>query len=215
MIDCDPSTNLGTHVVENQPPGRGDCDLWQSDPALREIAGEVGVQEDVLAPYGKTLGQAMQREAARDANRCAPELRLFDSAGRRLDEVRFHPAYHHFMATSVASGYSAVAWEGGRGGQATHAAMVYLASQVEPGHCCPLTMTYAAVPVTASAGDIAEIWLQKLLSRSYDPSVRPVTEKPGATIGMAITEKQGGSDVRAITTRAEADGAAWRLTGHK
>jgi putative acyl-CoA dehydrogenase len=214
MTDSDPSTDLATHVVLNQPQGRGDLDLWQSDPALRGLAGVFGAQSETLASYGQTMGRADLREAARDANRHTPELRLFDSGGRRLDEVRFHPAYHQFMATSTAAGYAAVAWEGRAGGHATHAAMVYLASQVEPGHCCPLTMTYAAVPVIA-AGSIAERWLPKLLSRSYDPAIRPVTEKAGATIGMAITEKQGGSDVRALTTRAEADGDGWRLTGHK
>lgn len=215
MTDSDPITHLATHVVLNQPPSRGDCDLWVTDPALRDMALVFGAQGDLLASYGRTLGRAGQREAARDANRNAPELRLFDRGGRRLDEVRFHPAYHQFLATSVAAGYASVAWEGGQGAQATHAAMVYLASQVEPGHCCPLTMTYAAAPVIAAAGGIAGAWHQKLLSRSYDPSIRPVAEKAGVTIGMAITEKQGGSDVRAITTRAEADGAAWRLTGHK
>lgn len=215
MTDTDPSTDLATHVVHNQPASRGDCDLWQADPALRELAVATGAQDDQLAGYGKTLGRANLRAMARDANRHVPELCLFDCGGRRLDEVRFHPAYHHFMATSVAAGYSAIAWEGGPGAHATHAAMVYLASQVEPGHCCPLTMTYAAVPVLSAAEGIAEVWRQKPLSRTYDPSIRPVNEKVGATIGMAITEKQGGSDVKAITTRAEADGAAWRLTGHK
>jgi putative acyl-CoA dehydrogenase len=215
MTNCDPSTDLETHHVHNQPPDRGDCDLWASDPVLRENAVVVGAQSDALADYARTLGQAKQREAARDANRNSPELRLFDSGGRRLDEVRFHPAYHQFMETSVAAGYSAVAWEGGLGGHATHAAMVYLASQVEPGHCCPLTMTYAAVPVISAGSDLADLWRPKVLSRSYDPSIQPVTGKEGATIGMAMTEKQGGSDVRTNTTRAEADGAAWRLTGHK
>lgn len=215
MTDCIPNSDLGTHDVHNQPPDRGDCDLWETDPALREIASVGGAQRDLLARYGKTFGQAGQREAAREANRYTPELHVFDRGGRRLDEVRFHPAYHHFMETSVAAGYATVAWEGGQGAHATHAAMVYLASQVEPGHCCPLTMTHAAAPVISAADDIANIWHPKLLSRRYDPSIRPATEKHGVTIGMAMTEKQGGSDVRTNTTQAEADGKAWRLTGHK
>ncbi len=215
MTTSAPSTALGTHDVHNQPPGRGDCDLWQDDLALREHLSVAGAQNDVVVGYAQTLGQAKLREAARDANRNSPELRLFDSGGRRLDEVRFHPAYHQFMETSVAAGYSAVAWEGGPGAHVTHAAMVYLASQVEPGHCCPLTMTYAAVPLISAANGLADIWRPKVMSRQYDPSIQPVAEKLGVTIGMAMTEKQGGSDVRTNTTRAEADGTAWRLTGHK
>lgn len=215
MAHCTPETDLGTHVVHNQPLARGDCDLWGSDLALRNIAGQFDAQDEVLGGYGRTLGLAKLREAARDANRYSPELQQFDRGGRRLDEVRFHPAYHQFMGISVAAGYSAIAWEGGAAGHATHAAMVYMASQVEPGHCCPLTMTYAAVPVIAAESGLADDWRGKILSRNYDPSVRQVTQKQGATIGMAMTEKQGGSDVRANTTRAEADGAAWRLTGHK
>ena len=215
MTECDPVSDLRTHDVLNQPLDRGDCNLWASDPALRSYAGCADAQADLLAGYGNTLGQAKLRGAARDANRHGPELQMFDRGGRRLDEVRFHPAYHQFMELSTRSGYSAVAWQGGAGGHATHAAMVYLASQIEPGHCCPLTMTYAAFPVLSTDGDLAEIWATKILSRCYDPSIRPVLEKPGVTIGMAMTEKQGGSDVRSNTTRAEADGKGWRLTGHK
>jgi putative acyl-CoA dehydrogenase len=215
MTDCDPTTDLGTHGVLNQPPVRGDQDLWANDPALRAGVESAGGQSDVVAEYAGRCGTAERREAARDANRCSPGLRLFDHGGRRLDEVRFHPAYHQFMQASVAAGYAAVAWEGGRGGHVTHAALVYLASQVEPGHCCPLTMTYAAVPVISASDGLSGLWRPRLLSRRYDPSVQTVARKHGATIGMAMTEKQGGSDVRTNTTRAEADGAAWRLTGHK
>jgi putative acyl-CoA dehydrogenase len=215
MTDSVPSADLGTHSVENQPPDRGDCDLWQDDAVLRESLSVAGGQSDAVAGYAKALGKAKLREMARDANRYVPELQLFDRGGRRLDEVRFHPAYHQFMETSVAAGYSAIAWEGGQAAHTTHAAMVYLASQVEPGHCCPLTMTYAAVPLISAAGELADVWRPKVLSRRYDPSIQPVIGKQGATIGMAMTEKQGGSDVRANTTRAMADGAAWRLTGHK
>jgi putative acyl-CoA dehydrogenase len=210
-----PESDLGTHQVLNQPPARRDVDLWVSDPALRDHAARCHVQPDVLAAYGSTLGAESLREAGRDANRHPPELRLFDRGGRRLDEVLFHPAYHHFMQTSAAAGYSAIAWEGGKGGHATHAAMVYMASQIEPGHCCPLTMTYAAVPVLSAEPDLASVWRPRMLSRRYDPTTQPVSAKTGATMGMAMTEKQGGSDVRANTTRAEADGADWRLTGHK
>jgi putative acyl-CoA dehydrogenase len=215
MTRSAPQSDLGTHEVHNQPDSRGDVDLWESDPVLRSIAPQMGAQSDPISSYAKTLGQANLRMAARVANRHTPELDLFDRGGRRLDEVRYHPAYHQFMEISTTAGYSAVAWEDAPGGHATHAAMVYLASQVEPGHCCPLTMTYASAPVIAAAQDISADWHTKVLSRQYDPSVRPISQKHGATIGMAMTEKQGGSDVRANTTRAQADGAAWRLTGHK
>jgi putative acyl-CoA dehydrogenase len=215
MSDCRPNADLGTHEVQNQPPGRGHRDLWTEDTPLREYASRVGGQSSVLAPYGRTLGRTSMVAAARDANRNPPELRAFDNGGRRLDEVHFHPAYHQFMETSAAAGYAAIAWEGGTGAHATHAAMVYLASQIEPGHCCPLTMTYACIPVISSVDHISEDWRGKLLARHHDPSVRPPAAKSALTLGMAMTEKQGGSDVRTNTTRAGRDGDHWRLTGHK
>ncbi|WP_353144571.1 acyl-CoA dehydrogenase family protein [Paracoccus sp. (in: a-proteobacteria)] len=214
-MHLDPTADLETHEVMNQPESPGDRDLWRDDPALRAIMQAGGAQTEALAGYGALLGRAEMRQAARDANRHAPELDLFDSGGRRLDELRFHPAYHRFMRDSISAGYHSVAWEGGQAGHLTHAAMVYLASQVEPGHCCPLTMTYASVPVVSAAEDLPGDWRGALLSRRYDPSVLPLAGKTGATLGMAMTEKQGGSDVRANTTRAEPDGTAWRLTGHK
>ncbi|EEX09582.1 protein AidB [Ruegeria lacuscaerulensis ITI-1157] len=206
---------LPTHEVTNQPPDRGDVDLWASDLVLRDCATRAGARAAPLAAYGAALGRAETREAGRDANLHPPELCLFDRGGRRLDEVRFHPAYHHMMDLSQSAGYAALAWDGAPGGHATHAAMVYLASQVEPGHCCPLTMTYAAVPALAANPELAEIWRPKLTAATYDPAPRPIGEKRSATLGMAMTEKQGGSDVRANTTTATRDGDAWRLRGHK
>ncbi|SIO44949.1 putative acyl-CoA dehydrogenase [Rhodovulum sp. ES.010] len=208
-----PRADLGTHQVENQPGAPGDRDLWADDPALRATFARAGAETGALAAYGRALGREEMREAGREANRHVPELVGFDAGGRRLDEVRYHPAYHRFMALSAAAGYHAVAWEGGAHGHLSHAAMAYLASQVEPGHCCPLTMTYAGIPVLRGAG-LWEAW-SGLMARDYDPAPRPVGEKRGLTLGMAMTEKQGGSDVRANTTRAERDGEAWRLTGHK
>ncbi|KFE36648.1 acyl-CoA dehydrogenase family protein [Thioclava atlantica] len=215
MTTPDPRSDLPTHLVENQPPARGELDLWASDRPLREAIARAGGQEQVLAAYGRTLGTSDMREAARDANRHLPELHLFDTGGRRLDEVRFHPAYHRFMEAGIGAGYAALPWEGTPGGHATHAAMVYLASQVEPGTCCPMTMTYAAVPALSATPEIARIWQPRLTARSYDPRVLPIGEKTGATLGMAMTEKQGGSDVRANTTRATPADGHWRLTGHK
>lgn len=207
----EPTSRLATHEVENQPHPAGDRDLWAEDPALRAAIGEA----PHLAVHGRELGRAQWREAAREANRHGPELLLYDSGGRRLDEVRYHPAYHDFLQLGLGAGYAALPWEGTAGGHAGHAALVYLHSQVEPGSCCPMTMTYAAVPALAAAPELAALWRPRLTARSYDPRVLPVVEKAGATFGMAMTEKQGGSDLRGTSTRAERTADCWRLTGHK
>ncbi|MFY2822988.1 acyl-CoA dehydrogenase family protein [Ruegeria sp. MALMAid1280] len=211
----DARQTLPTHEVLNQPPARGDYDLWASDPVLRNAVGFAAGRSAPMEAYGKLLGRAETRKLGRDANRHPPELKLFDSGGRRLDEVRFHPAYHQMMQISQSAGYAALPWDGQPGGHTTHAAMNYMASQIEPGHCCPLTMTYAAFPVLAANPDLAEIWQPRLTARIYDPAARPVSEKSSATLGMAMTEKQGGSDLRANTTTATRDGDHWRLRGHK
>ncbi|MEM6760816.1 MAG: acyl-CoA dehydrogenase family protein [Pseudomonadota bacterium] len=204
-----PQIHLPTHSVENQPAAAGDRDLWRSDPVLRSCIG----QAPDVAQYGATLGTDDSRAAGRDANRFPPELHLFDTGGRRLDEVRFHPAYHQMMTLSQTAGYAATAWTGGS--HLEHAAMVYFANQVEPGHCCPMTMTYAAVPALAADDTLAAEWVPKLTARTYDPRPVPLAQKASATLGMAMTEKQGGSDVRANSTTAMQDGAHWRLRGHK
>lgn len=210
-----PRAELPTHDVANQPPGRGDVDLWATDAALRDHATAAGADPGHLAARGRALGSADLRAAGREAMRVAPDLRLFDAGGRRLDEVVFHPAYHRLMAEGIGAGYAALPWEGAPGGHATHAAMVYLHNQVEPGTCCPMTMTYAAVPALAADPALSALWRPKLVARSYDPAVAPLAAKAGATMGMAMTEKQGGSDLRANTTRAEPGGDHYRLTGHK
>ncbi|PTW50160.1 acyl-CoA dehydrogenase family protein [Rhodovulum kholense] len=210
-----PSASAAPCEVRNQPPDRGDVDLWTSDPALREAVARAGAPAAPLAVYGREMGRAEMRAAGRAANRNAPELVPRDSAGQTLDEVRFDPGWHCLMRTSIGAGYAALPWEGGPAGHAAHAAMVYMAAQIEPGHCCPLTMTYAAHPALAASDALAAAWQPLLASRRYDPAPRPLAEKQGATLGMALTETQGGSDLRATATRAEPDGEAWRLTGHK
>jgi len=205
----DPTRDLDTHAVTNQPPARGDRCLWAQDPVLRDHA--TGADADLLARHGTALGQAAMSEAGRAANRCKPELVAFDAGGRRLDEVRYHPAYHDFLSLGLGHGYAAGPWTGGS--HVNHAAQVYLHSQVEPGSCCPMTMSYAAVPVLAACG--RPDWATKLTCPAYDPALAPLAQKAAVTLGMAMTEKQGGSDLRAITTRAEADAEGWRLTGHK
>ncbi|RVT84266.1 DNA alkylation response protein [Rhodobacteraceae bacterium CCMM004] len=208
-----PTDRLETHEVTNQPPVRGDVDLWARDPVLRTYAG--GGDGATLARHGAELGRAVWAETAREAERPGPELRLFDAGGRRLDEIAYSDAYHRLIALGLGAGYAASGWEGRAGGHVTHAAMVYLHSQVEPGTCCPMTMTYAAVPALAADPGLEALWRPRLTARAYDPAVAPLEDKAAATMGMAMTEKQGGSDLRATATRAERHGHAWRLTGHK
>src|SRR6056297_3145906 len=215
MPDSPARESLATHDVTNQPAPRGDLDLWASDSGLRTHAQAAGADAARLAGFGAVMGTAAMRAAGRDANRHPPEFVPFDAGGRRLDEVRFHPAYHDLMQAGIGAGYAALPWEGAAGGHATHAAMVYLMSQVEPGVCCPMTMTYAAVPALRADAGLLRDWVPKLTARLYDPAPRPLARKSGATLGMAMTEKQGGSDVRANATTAEADGDRYRLTGHK
>ena len=166
-----PRTALDTHEVENQPAERGDVDLWSTDRPLTEAVDREGGADRAaeLAAFGAEAGRAERREEGRLANRYPPELRAFDRSGRRIDEVSFHPSYHAMLRLGISAGYPAVAWEGGAGGHVAHAAMVYLMSQVEPGACCPMTMSYAAVPALRAAPEIAAAWEPKLLSRIYDP----------------------------------------------
>lgn len=198
--------------VTNQPNPRGDRDLFEEDLILKERL-PTGAGRTAVAGFGKTLGRVDMREHGRQANRFPPELRLFDRGGRRLDLVEFHPAYHALMKEGLAAGYSALPWEGGENGHLSHAAMVYLQSQVEPGVACPMTMTYAAYP--ALSGADMDHWRAAITSREYDRRPRPLEQKSGATLGMAMTEKQGGSDVRSNTARVERDGKGFRLFGHK
>ena len=215
MTDIAPRADLGSHEVINQPLPREGGDLWAADIVLREAAQAAGARTGALERAGRVYGSPEILEAAHDARRDPPRLKLFSRSGHRLDEVAFHPGYHTCMAAGIDLGYASAAWDGQPGGHATHAALCYMQYQVEPGVACPLTMTYAAVPALRADPALAETWIPKLTSPVYDPSVRPVSEKAGATMGMAMTEKQGGSDVRANTTRAERDGDGYILNGHK
>ena len=202
-------SRLSTHEVHNQPE-IGPRDPWEADATLRAALGA----DRELAALGRALADPALREAAHQAQTRLPELRLFDRGGRRLDEVRFHPGYHRLMELGLTAGYAAAAWEPG-GSHLRHAAISYMFAQVEPGVCCPMTMTYAGYPALRADPDLAAQWGPRLIARSYDPDRRPIADKQAATLGMAMTEKQGGSDVRANSTRAEPADGMWRLTGHK
>lgn len=206
-----PQNQLATHTVDNQPGAPVDRDPFTDDPILADHVRAQGGDLDHLARFGGALAGHWQ--TGRDARQHPPEALIFYRTGARLDEVRFHPAYHDLMRLGLSHGYAAHPWSGARGGHVTHAAMVALLSQIEPGTCCPMTMTYAAIPALQATG--FDDWADKLATPDYDSAIAPLSAKRAATMGMAMTEKQGGSDVRANTTRAEPDGNAWRLTGHK
>jgi putative acyl-CoA dehydrogenase len=220
-----------THEVFNQASPFADVNLYACDPALQEALAREGAGWDdaALRELGATLGRADTLELGRVANDHPPELVNFDRSGRRIDEVEFHPSWHQLMALMIGEGVHAAPWDSGQpGAQVARAARFVLFGQVENGAQCPVTMTYASVPALRQAGAIAEQWLPKILSRQYDPRSLPIGQKRGALIGMGMTEKQGGTDVRANTTRAELsdpaearrrfgeEGAgAWRIVGHK
>lgn len=213
MADSRPHFETDTHEVTNQPAPRGDLDLWGDDAALRDHA--FGGDGDHLALYGRKMGRADMRAAGRMADRSPPEPVLFDAGGRRLDELRYAPAYHSLMQAGLGAGYAALPWEGATGGHSTHAAMVYMTAQVAPGLGTPMGMTYAAVPALRASTALLEEWVPKLTARLYDPSTQPLGDKTAATMALATCEKHGGSDPDGITTRALPDGTAFRLRGHK
>ncbi len=215
MTTTQPVSQLGSHEVFNQPEPQRAVDLWGQDRALREHATAAGARADHLAQVGAHWGGEPLRQAAEEARRDLPRLKTFDRSGRRVDEVEFHPGYHAVVRAGLEAGYASAAWDRQAGGHATHAVLTYFMAQLEPGVACPLTMTYAAVPALRHQPDLAEIWTPRLTSGVYDPSTTPIGGKQGATLGMAMTEKQGGSDVRANTTKASRDGEAYRLNGHK
>jgi putative acyl-CoA dehydrogenase len=198
-----------THEVFNQAAPFGDVNLFRCDPALREGLEREGAgwAAGMLDALGARLGSFDVLELARLANEFAPRLVNFDRAGRRIDEVEFHPAWHQLMTLLIENGAHSLPWEQGEGqqrpgAQVARAAAYLMFGQVENGSQCPVTMTYASVPALRQNAAIAARWLPKILSREYDPRSLPVGQKRGALVGMGMTEKQGGTDVRANTTRA-------------
>ncbi|MGP3970722.1 acyl-CoA dehydrogenase family protein [Streptomyces sp. 6N223] len=210
-----------THAVTNQPPPLVGYDVYSQDAALREaverhIAPELAAEAgDELAELGRAAGSAQAQEWGVRANANPPVLRTHDRYGNRIDEVEFDPAWHRLLDRAVSAGLTA-AWTR-PAGQLRRAAAFLVWTQVEAGHGCPVSMTHSAVPALRAAPELAAGWEPLLTARAYDPGLRPVGEKRGALAGMGMTEKQGGSDVRANTTRAEplAEAGAYALTGHK
>ena len=205
MIPARPLANLPTHDVENMPPYIGDQDLWSNDQALHEgIEREgAGWAQERLSEFGRDTGSAETFKKADLANRYPPELRAFDRYGMRINQVDYHPAYHELMALAIENDVPSFAWKNPRsGGQVAHAALTYLFTQAEGGVLCPMAMTYAAIPALRMTPVIGDEWIPRLLVEKYDPRDIPVHQKTGATMGMFMTEKQGGSDVRANSTRA-------------
>src|SRR5690242_13744250 len=213
---------FSTHDVFNQTPPFEDVDLFALDRPLRDAVSAFGTTaaEQDLSEFGRHWGSAAMAACGRAANENIPKLRLFDSRGNRRDEVEFHPAYHELMAHSAHAGLHNSTWtrDGkpvGDSAEVLRAAKFYMASQVETGHLCPITMTRASVAALAAQPDLLGKTMPAIATRSYDPSFAPWWTKRGMTLGMGMTEKQGGTDVRANITRAERTGDGYRITGHK
>ncbi len=210
-----------THEVTNQPPPLVDYDVFSADRTLNEAVERYGAAWAIprLQELGILAGSAEAQRWADEANRYPPILRTHDRYGRRIDEVEYHPSYHELMRTAVGHGLHAPPWVEARpSSHVVRAAGFYVWSQTDAGHGCPISMTYAAVPALSAPGvdpAIATAWLPRLSQLTYDRELHP--GKSSAIAGMAMTEKQGGSDVRAGTTRALPTGesGAYVLTGHK
>src|SRR5581483_2903504 len=207
-----------THEVLNQPPPLAGYDVAAQDVALLEGVRREGAgwDERALRGLGVLAGSEQAIAWGFEANRHAPELRTHDRFGHRIDEVAFHPAWHELMTVAVAHGLHGGPWREPRSGaHVARYARFYVWSQVESGHGCPISMTYAAIPVLRRRPELAAAYEPVLTAPAYEPALLPLRTKHGGLCGMAMTEKQGGSDVRANTTLAKRDGDAYRLTGHK
>jgi putative acyl-CoA dehydrogenase len=198
-------TQFDTHAVFNQAPSFANFNLFGCDMALQEAAAREGAAwaHEGLMVLGGQLGQADVLDLGRLANQFSPRLVNFDRQGRRVDEVEFHPAWHQVMELMIQAGSHCAPWDSpAAGAHAARAAQFLLFGQVENGAQCPVSMTFASVPALRQAPQLAAKWLPKILSRRYDPRSLPIEQKDGALIGMGMTEKQGGTDVRANSTRA-------------
>ena len=206
-----------THEVRNQSPPLEGYDAYGADPWLRAAVRRAGVEwiDSAAHSLGAYVGSPEAQHHAMLANQYTPELHTHDRTGMRVDRVDYHPSYHVLMARAFGAGLHSLAWKRDNGGFSGRAALFYLWNQLEQGTSCPVTMTFASVPMLEHAPELQRHWRTRILNDAYDPRPAPVLQKAAVTIGMAMTEKQGGSDLRAVETVAVRDGAAWRLTGHK
>ena len=219
-----PIKQLPTHEVENMPPYMGNQDLWKNDKNLREAVNREGAgwAEKNLSAFGHLMGSTEMFDHAEKANKNPPELKAFDQYGNRINYVDYHPSYHHLLGVAIKNEIPSFAWKHKkRGSQVAHMALTYMFNQVEGGVMCPMAMTYSVIPALKHNPDLEAQWLPKVLSNQYDDRDIPIDQKLGGTIGMFMTEKQGGSDVRANSTRAKpvsssvGNGSEYLLTGHK
>ena len=199
--------SFATHEVFNQSPPFCDVDLFALDrPLVAAVTANGGASaEKELSEFGQHWGSAAMAERGRIANENTPKLRTFDSRGNRRDEVEFHPAYHELMAHSAHAGVHNSTWTidgkpAGGASEVVRAAKFYMAAQVETGHLCPVTMTRASVAALAAQPDLLAKTMPVIGTRAYDPRFAPWPTKRGMTLGMGMTEKQGGTDVRSNMT---------------
>ncbi len=212
-----------THAVTNQPPPLESYNLFEQDAALGEALAREGGgwAEAQISELGKWAGTPDAIRLGFDANENPPVLHTHDRFGNRIDEVQYHPAWHALMSKAVGEAVHSLPWiERKAGSHVARAALMNLMSQVEAGHGCPISMSYAGVAALTAQPEIAEEWIPRVTTRHYDSRFIPAAGKRGAIMGMAMTEKQGGSDVRSNTTKAEAvgiggPGGEYLLTGHK
>ncbi len=207
-------------MSSNQPPPLVDYNLFEADAPLREALEREGASwaEPLVGDLGRLAGTEEAIEWGFQANANPPQLRTHDRFGERIDEVEFHPAWHKLMEVAIGHGLHALPWREPRpGAHAARAAAFYIWSQVEGGHGCPVSMTYAAIPALRKQPDLAKQWEPLITTLEYDPGLRPASAKRGVLFGMAMTERQGGSDVRTNTTRAVPTGSGGEhlLTGQK
>lgn len=215
--DLPSPSGYATHEVTNQPGPLPGFNAYSGDPALTEAVATFGGDwaQDRLAALGGSVGSTEMRELARQANRYPPELSTHDAYGNRRDEVEFHPSWHSLMRIGRGAGVHSLAWSGKARAQTGRAALSYLMNQGENGICCPLTMTFASVGALSAATEVFAPYRDGILSTAHDPRPIPAERKTALTVGMALTEKQGGSDLRQITTVARKGGEGWLITGHK
>ncbi len=220
-----PPDGYTTHEVLNQPGTLSDYNAFTTDRPLAEAVRAFGADwaREKLEGAGAIVGSDEVQQLARLANRHLPELRTHDRFGHRIDQVEFHPAYHRLMQLIFSTEAHSLAWarEGQLGAHVARAALSYLWNQGENGVCCPMGMTFASIAALRNDGALLAKWQEKILSPTYDPRPIYAGDKRGATVAMAMTEKQGGSDLRATATTAEPAGARsgsgenYLLTGHK